>query len=291
MKLARIKTDQGRLDIVRVDGEALTSLSKGVPGLPDCMMALIEQWDNYRDQIAALPESADYQADQVTFLAPIERPGKIFAIGLNYADHIAESEVIAESKIDAPEHQTWFAKASTSVTGPFDPIERPIVSEALDYEAELVLVVGKRCKHVRPENVDEVVFGYCIGNDVSVRDWQMQTPQFTLGKSFDTSAPIGPWITTADEVDPSNLDIKLTVNGETQQSSNTRHMIFDCTAQLVHLSKAMTLEPGDLIFTGTPEGVGAAQKPPLWLKPGDRVRVEIEGLGAIDNSVVDEVNG
>jgi 2-keto-4-pentenoate hydratase/2-oxohepta-3-ene-1,7-dioic acid hydratase in catechol pathway len=173
----------------------------------------------------------------------------------------------------------------TAANGPFDAIEFPAVSQDLDYEAELVVVIGKRCRNVPQARVAEAIFGYCVGNDVSVRDWQKRTPQWTIGKSFDTHAPFGPWITTADEVNTSSLGIRSFVNGEQRQSSNTSQMLFDCAAQIEHLSQAMTLEPGDLIYTGTPAGVGMAHNPPVYLKPGDVVRVEIDGLGAIENRV------
>jgi 2-keto-4-pentenoate hydratase/2-oxohepta-3-ene-1,7-dioic acid hydratase in catechol pathway len=215
--------------------------------------------------------------------APVPRPGKILGIGLNYADHIAEAGM------QRPEHQLWFAKAVTAVTGPYDPIQRPVVSTKLDYEAELVFVVGQRCRHVPVDRADGAIFGYCAGNDVSVRDWQMRTGQFTLGKSFDTHAPFGPFIVTPDEIDPRNLGIRTFVNGEKRQDSNTKNLIFDCAAQLAHLSQVMTLEPGDVFFTGTPGGVGAAMKPPQFLKAGDRVRVEIDRIGFLENEVVDEV--
>jgi 2-keto-4-pentenoate hydratase/2-oxohepta-3-ene-1,7-dioic acid hydratase in catechol pathway len=149
-------------------------------------------------------------------------------------------------------------------------------------------VIGRRCRHVSREEARTVIFGYCVGNDVTVRDWQFKTSQFVLGKSFDTHAPIGPWIVTADAIDPHNLEIRSYVNGEERQHSNTRHFIFDCYAMVEHLSKAMTLEPGDLIFTGTPSGVGAVMKPPKFLAAGDVVRVEIDGIGAIENHVVNE---
>jgi 2-keto-4-pentenoate hydratase/2-oxohepta-3-ene-1,7-dioic acid hydratase in catechol pathway len=167
-------------------------------------------------------------------------------------------------------------------------VQLPRVSTSLDYEAELVFVIGKKCRHVSRDQAAAVIFGYCIGNDVSVRDWQFKTSQFILGKSFDTHAPIGPWIVTPEAIDPHNLDIRCLVNGDERQSSNTRHFIFDCYAMVEHLSKVMTLEPGDLIFTGTPAGVGAARKPPLWLREGDVVRIEIEGIGAIENRIVRE---
>jgi 2-keto-4-pentenoate hydratase/2-oxohepta-3-ene-1,7-dioic acid hydratase in catechol pathway len=171
----------------------------------------------------------------------------------------------------------------TSINAPFEPIELPMASEQVDYEAELVVIIGKRCKHVTAEKAAQVVFGYCAGNDVSVRDWQLRTSQWVLGKSFDTHAPMGPWIVTPDEIgDPHALGIRCFVNGEQRQSSNTRHLIFNVYDQIVHLSNATTLEPGDVIFTGTPGGVGLAMKPPRWLKPGDKVRVEIDRIGAIE---------
>jgi 2-keto-4-pentenoate hydratase/2-oxohepta-3-ene-1,7-dioic acid hydratase in catechol pathway len=216
-------------------------------------------------------------------LAPPVQPRKFFAIGLNYADHVAESG------LPTPEHLTVFAKASTCVTGPYDPIERPAVSNFLDYEGELGFVIGRRCRHVSAENAAEVIAGYLIVDDVSVRDWQIQTPQWSLAKSFDTHGPIGPWITTADEVgDPHALGIRTFVNGELRQESNTSQLIFDCFREVEILSQACTLEPGDVIATGTPSGIAAARDGQPWLVPGDRVRVEIDRLGAIENEVVQE---
>lgn len=260
----------------------ITSLTERLPDFPDDMIDLIRHWNVLERTVRDMPDTADYRLSDVRILPPVSRPGKVLGIGLNYADHIAESGVAS------PEHQVWFTKAVTSITGPFDPIERPAVSAALDYEAELVFVVGARCKHVDVADAAAAIFGYTVGNDVSVRDWQHRTGQYMIGKSFDTHAPIGPWLVTPDEIEPRDLAIRSFVNGEPRQESNTRHLIFDCAAQLAHLSQAMTMEPGDLIFTGTPGGVGAAMKPPKWLRPGDRVRVEIDGIGAIENDVVDE---
>lgn len=251
---------------------------------PGDTITLISQWAQMKRQLDSLVgglESAVPRAD-VTLLAPIARPGKIMAIGLNYADHIAESG------LGTPEHQTWFAKASTSVAAPFQDIQLPRVSTAVDYEAELVVVIGRPGRHISAKDALSHVFGYAVGNDVSVRDWQLRTPQWTLGKSFDTHAPFGPWIVTADEVDPNALDIRCHVNGELRQSSNTKNLVFDVARQIEHLSQAMTLEPGDLIFTGTPGGVGMAAKPPTFLKANDVVRVEIQKLGAIQNRFVPE---
>jgi len=153
----------------------------------------------------------------------------------------------------------------------------------VDYESELVVVIGAGGRNLDGEAARRAAFGYCVGNDVSVRDWQMRTGQWVIGKSFDTHAPFGPWITTSDEVDPHTLGIRGFVNGEKRQESNTRHLVFDVWAEIEHLSQAMTLEPGDLIFTGTPAGVGVAMRPPKFLQAGDVVRVEIDGLGAIEN--------
>ena len=191
--------------------------------------------------------------------------------------------------METPKEQVWFTKLPTSVNAPFAPVQMPKASNALDYEAELVAVIGKRCKHVPKERAHEVVFGYACGNDVTARDWQFKTPQWVLGKSFDTHAPFGPAIVTSDELgDPHNLGIRCIVNGETRQSSNTKHLVFNIWDQIACISQAMTLEPGDLIFTGTPGGVGIAAKPPRLLNVGDVMRVEIDRLGAIEARIVAE---
>jgi 2-keto-4-pentenoate hydratase/2-oxohepta-3-ene-1,7-dioic acid hydratase in catechol pathway len=165
----------------------------------------------------------------------------------------------------------------------------PRVSSALDYEGELGFVIGRRCRHVPRERAHEAIAGYLVVNDVTVRDWQLRIPTWTMGKSFDTHGPLGPWLTTADELgDPHGLRLRTWVNDELRQDSVTKHLIFDCFALVEHLSTAFTLEPGDVVSTGTPSGVGMAMKPPRLLKVGDRVRVEIEGLGALDNPVIAE---
>ncbi len=278
MKLVRYADSHGStLGVARDD--RVINLSKRWPELRDDMIALIKKWPDLASELPRLIADAapDAALADVRLLAPIARPGKIFAIGLNYADHVKETGQ------QVPAHQIWFTKAATSINSPFDPVELPKASEQVDYEAELVVVIGKRCKHVAQERAAEVVFGYCAGNDVSVRDWQLRTSQWVLGKSFDTHAPLGPWIVTADEIgDPHSLGIRCSVNGEPRQSSNTRHLIFSVFDQIAHLSSAMTLEPGDIIFTGTPGGVGLAMKPPQWLKAGDKVRVEIDRIGAIE---------
>jgi 2-keto-4-pentenoate hydratase/2-oxohepta-3-ene-1,7-dioic acid hydratase in catechol pathway len=216
-------------------------------------------------------------------IAPVPRPPKFLAIGLNYAAHVAESAM------KKPEHQLWFNKQSTCVVGPGDAIEVPIASTMVDYEGELAFVIGRRCRHVRAADAARVIAGYTIVNDVSVRDWQMRTQTMTMGKSFDTHGPMGPCIVTADELgDPHGLGLRTWVNGDLRQDAKTDDLIFNCYEMVEHLTTAFTLEVGDVIATGTPAGVGMAMKPPGWLVPGDTVRIEIEGIGALENPVVAE---
>jgi 2-keto-4-pentenoate hydratase/2-oxohepta-3-ene-1,7-dioic acid hydratase in catechol pathway len=282
MKLVRFSTTPTTQPMIGItDGMGVSALAAAVPEAPTDVISLIEGWPRFHTRIAGLP-NFDLELAEVCLHAPIARPGKIYAIGLNYADHAAEGG------LEPSKEQVWFTKPGTAVNGPYDPIERPRVSTQLDYEAELVVVIGRRARHLTRSEALSAVFGYCVGNDVSVRDWQVKTSQVTLGKSFDTHAPFGPWIVTADVLDPSDLAIWTLVNGQERQRSRTRNLIFDVAAQISHLSEAMTLEPGDVIFTGTPAGVGAARKPPVWLEPGDRVRIAIEGIGHIENVVVDE---
>lgn len=220
--------------------------------------------------------------DDVTPLAPVPRPGKVFAVGLNYANHIAETG------LQAPEVPTIFAKYANTICGPRDPIQRPRVSADLDYEGELAVVIGQHCRHVPRERAREVIGGYFVLNDVTVRDWQTQSSQWTMGKTFDTHAPTGPWLTLPDQVDAGDLTLRTLVNGELRQASNTRELVFDPFDLIAFTSQACTLEPGDIIATGTPGGVGFLMDPPRYLAPGDEVRVEIDGLGALVNEVVDE---
>jgi len=255
-------------------------------GLPSDMIELIARWQELKAdaESAAGRMETLIAAESVTWLAPIPRPGKIMAIGLNYADHIAESGQ------QTPEKQIWFSKAASAAHGPYADAQLPKASTRTDYEAELVAVIGVRGRHISREAAPAAVFGWCAGNDVSVRDWQMRTSQWVLGKSFDTHAPFGPWIVTSDEVpDPHALPIRGFVNGEKRQDSNTCNLVFNVWDQLEELSQVMTLEPGDLIYTGTPGGVGTAMRPPQFLKDGDVVRIEIEGVGTIENTFRPEV--
>jgi 2-keto-4-pentenoate hydratase/2-oxohepta-3-ene-1,7-dioic acid hydratase in catechol pathway len=239
------------------------------------------------DHVSDRETGESHALEDVRLLAPV-RPRKFLAIGLNYADHIAESGM------QAPEFPIFFNKQATCVVGPDDDIHMPRVSSLLDYEGELALVIGKRCRHVSIEEAPEVIAGYTITNDVSVRDWQLRTPTMTMGKSFDTHGPLGPWIVTGDEIgDPHTLQIRTFVNEEKRQDGSTSEMVFNCFEQVAHLSEAFTLEPGDVIATGTPAGVGAVRQPfpEGLLKVGDVVRIEIDGIGSLTNTVVEEPAG
>ena len=215
--------------------------------------------------------------------APVPRPPKIICIGLNYRDHAIESN------LPIPETPTVFAKFPTAVIGPGASIVLPKNSSRPDYEAEMAVVIGRGGRHIAASAWRDHVFGYTCLNDVSARDFQMATSQWMIGKTFDTFAPIGPWIVTADEIeDPHNLEISLTIDGEELQHSNTKNLIFRIPELIAHLSSVFTLEPGDIIATGTPSGVGFARKPPRYLKAGDTCTVRIDGIGELTNPVVAE---
>jgi len=275
VKIARFDSGHGP-EIGIVTDEGLVPVGRTSPGLPADMSAIIADWDRHAPEFRRIAaEGGALPLDPAQLLAPVARPGKILAIGLNYADHIAESGM------ETPTDQVWFCKHDNAVNGPHAPIQIPRVSSMVDYEAEMVAVIGKGGRHIPAGDAPGRVFGYCVGNDVSVRDWQWKTPQWMLGKSFDTHGPFGPWITTADEIgDPHRLGIRAIVNGDVRQNSNTRHLVFNVWDQIALLSQAMTLSPGDIIYTGTPGGVGAATK--SWLRPGDVCRIEIDELGAIE---------
>jgi len=256
-------------------------------GFPD-MLSVIAGGAAARASIAsylkAVPPAAGKSLDRVVLLAPIPKPPKLICVGLNYRDHAAEA------KMEIPSVPTIFSKFNTAITGPGAPIILPKNTAKPDYEAEFAVVIGTGGRHIPASQWRDHVYGYMCLNDVSARDFQLATSQWLMGKTFDTFAPCGPWLTTADEIeDPHNLDISLTINGETLQNSNTKHLIFGIPALIEFLSSAFTLEPGDIITTGTPAGVGFSKKPPRWLLPGDDVVVKIQGLGELRNPVVAEV--
>lgn len=282
MRLARF-TVSGSTRIGKVVGETVVDLSS-VTGETASMRQVLTDLPRLRADLEAVTQPA-YALAEVTLEAPITDPQKFLAIGMNYQAHAEESRAAGHK---VPATQLWFNKQVSCINGPYADVERPVVSEELDYEAELAYVIGTQCRNVKPEEALSMVAGYLICNDVTVRDWQHRTPTFTLGKSFDTHGPIGPWITTSDEVgNAEDLMMTLSVNGDERQRSSTNDLIYKIADQIAYLSTVMTLYPGDLIATGTPAGIAAVTR--NWLKPGDVVRIEIEKLGFIENKIVQAV--
>jgi 2-keto-4-pentenoate hydratase/2-oxohepta-3-ene-1,7-dioic acid hydratase in catechol pathway len=263
--------------------DEVVDLSDPAAGLPASMRDLLALGPAALDQVRAAPTTgaARHPRAEVALHAPVPDPPNILAIGMNYRAHVAEMGR------EPPEWQYWFNKQRTSIAGPGDPIVLPTVSDSVDYEGELALVIGPRCQHVPAARALEVVAGYTVINDVSARDWQWRSPTFTMGKSFDSHAPCGPELVTGDELgDPGQLGIRTWVNDELRQDSTTADLIFDCAAMIEYLTTAFPLEPGTIIATGTPAGVGAGFSPPKFLADGDVVRIAIEGVGELVNPVV-----
>ena len=277
----------GRRGAGVVRGDAVVDLS-GPDGFAS-VEAILEGGAGALDRVRRLAETgAALPLTELTLHAPVRRPSKFLAIAANYQSHI--DEVLAYNPAYVPpDHQRWFTKLPSCINDPFAPILIPPESTEIDYEAELAVVIGRRCRRVKAEDAAGVIAGYTVCNDVSARDWQKRSPTIMLGKSFDTHGPLGPWLVTPDEVgDPHTLRVTCTVNGETRQDGNTSEMINDCWEQIAYLSTVCTLEPGDVIATGTPKGTGAGLKPPRLLNPGDVVRCEVERVGAIEATVVSE---
>lgn len=284
MKLVTF-SNNGAARLGALHGEQVIDLNRADSGLPADIIAFLEAGDAALQTARKVVDAASggVELSQIKLLSPIPRPRKIICIGLNYSDHAAESGQ------PVPQYPIVFCKWDNAVVGSGDNIILPRVSEQVDYEAELGFVIGKRGRHVSVDNAMSYVAGYMPINDVSARDYQLRISQWTMGKTFDTFAPMGPALVTADEIaDPQDLDIRLTINGEVLQDSNTSKLIFGIPQLVAALSEVMTLEPGDVVSTGTPPGVGMARKPPRWLKPGDVVNVEIEGLGVLSNPVIAE---
>jgi 2-keto-4-pentenoate hydratase/2-oxohepta-3-ene-1,7-dioic acid hydratase in catechol pathway len=283
MRLVTFRADGAVQPGVAAGGRAIGLAGAGFPDLLSVVAGGAAARAKIGAWIAAPPPGAARDLAAVTLLAPIPRPPKLICVGLNYRDHALETNM------QLPETPTIFAKFPTAVIGPGEPIVLPRSSSRPDYEAEFAFVIGQGGRHIPAADWREHVFGYTILNDVSARDFQMATTQWTIGKSFDTFAPMGPWIVTPDEIpDPHNLDIRLTVNGEKLQDSNTRHLIFGIPDLIAYLSSVFTLEPGDVVSTGTPGGVGFARRPPRYLQPGDEVVVSVEGIGDLRNPVAAE---
>ena len=285
MKLATVLTDHGpRVVGVSLDGRYVDLCAVDAK-LPTTLRDILSATEGLAAAAHALATGLT-KGPFVTgrLLAPIQNPGKVFCIGLNYRDHAIETN----SPI--PSEPVVFNKFSQAVVGPEDSVILPKVAHEVDYEAELVVIIGKQGKNISKANAFSYVAGYTCGNDISARDWQKGRPggQWLLGKTPDTFAPTGPYLVTADEVDPHNIKIGLRLNGETLQNSSTKELIFGVDEVIAHVSQLITLQPGDLIFTGTPPGVGVARTPPIYLKPGDRMEVEIEDVGVLVNPGVGE---
>ncbi|MDM0032404.1 fumarylacetoacetate hydrolase family protein [Variovorax sp. J22P271] len=279
---------RGRVSIGKLVGAQVIDLPSSDRQLPATMLELLQGGAALMDRARAVASETAVTVPlaDVRLLAPVPNPSKFLAIGMNYAKHVKES---IDLGFKMPEAQVWFNKQVSCINGPFDPVHIPFVSEQLDYEVELCVVIGKRCRHVKAEDARSVIAGYMVTNDFTVRDWQLRSPTMTIGKSFNTTGPIGPWLVTDDEIaDPHALPMRLIVNGEVRQQDTTGSMVANAFQQIEHLSAAFTLEPGDLIATGTPSGVAIAMKPPVWLKVGDVVRAEIDQLGFIENRIVAE---
>ena len=284
MKLCTFtRAGEQRLGAVR--GERIVDLRAADPALPGSMLELLQGGDDALERARRALESARGEHEraraEIALLPPVPNPAKIACIGLNYRDHAAEV------KMALPEHVTVFAKWPNTLIGDGAPIVIPSLSHRVDYEAELAFVVGKRAHAVAEEDAGAYIAGYMCFNDVSVRDYQSRTSQWTIGKVFDTHGPCGPVLVTRDEIpDPGNLWLRTSIDGEVLQDSSTAQMVFGVPRLIAELSAVMTLEPGDLIATGTPAGVGLARTPRRWIKPGERVRVEIERIGALENLAV-----
>jgi 2-keto-4-pentenoate hydratase/2-oxohepta-3-ene-1,7-dioic acid hydratase in catechol pathway len=287
MKLARF-TAKGETQIGIVIEGRVIPLTDLISDAPTSLKQVIAGGSEMHARLQAALGGArgGVPLESVKLEAPIPDPQKYLAIGMNYADHVEEAR---KGGVTMPNVQVWFNKQVSCINGPFDAVHLPRVSKMVDYEAELGVVIGKRCRHVSAADAKDMIGGYFVANDVTARDWQFASPTFTLGKSFDTHGPIGPWIVTPDEIpDPHALQMRLFVNGVLRQNQSTSQMIYNIYAQIEHLSKVMTLEPGDLLATGTCAGVGIARGPEGMLKAGDVVRVEIDGIGHIENSFIAE---
>ena len=269
-----------------VVGEEIVDLTVAGVGLPGDMLELLKNGPGGLERAAsAIEDSPRLSLREVRLLAPVPRPSKVLAIGMNYRDHIRELGR------EAPEYQYWFNKQRTCIVGPGADIVVPRVSNMVDYEGELAMIVARRCNYVPVDRAMDMIAGFTVMNDVSVRDWQWRTPTFTMGKSFDTHGPMGPWFVTPDDIeDPQELRIRTWVNDDLRQDSSTAEMIFSCAEQVSYLSNGFTLEPGDVILTGTPSGVGASFDPPKWLAPGDVVRVTIDSIGTLENPVAADIS-
>ena len=277
-----------RLGLVLDDLKTVIDLQAADAAQPDDMITLCASGPAGMEAAARAARNAAADAacaiDSIRLLPPVPRPGKILCLGLNYADHAAEG---GNAK---PDYPSFFMRGASSLCAHGAPLIRPRASSKLDYEAELAVVIGRRARHLTEADALDAVAGYSCFNDGSLRDYQRKTAQWTIGKNFDETGAFGPWLVPASDLPPGavGLQIESRLNGQVMQSSNTRHMLFPVVETLCLITEAITLEPGDLIIMGTPAGVGYARTPPVWMQPGDRIEIEIEGIGVLSNPVQDE---
>lgn len=289
MKIVGFESDSG-LRLGLVEGDRVVDLNAADPKLPDDLGAVLAATDGDLGALGEIakraPASARRPLAGLPYALPVARPGKIICLGLNYLDHVKEGP----QRDNIPQFPTIFMRGLTSMVPHESPILRPKVSDQLDYEAELILVVGRRAKHLTLDNALSCIAGYACGNEGSVREFQRKTTQWDMGKNFDRTGGFGPWMVTADELPPAakGLKIESRLNGKVMQSDDTANMMFPIPEMLVYVTQGMTLEPGDIVFTGTPSGVGHARKPPAWMRAGDVCEIEIEGIGVLRNPIADE---
>jgi 2-keto-4-pentenoate hydratase/2-oxohepta-3-ene-1,7-dioic acid hydratase in catechol pathway len=284
---------QGGPRIGIVEGDQVIDLQAAEPRVPNDLAEWLAKTNGDTKQLAEIakraPASARKPLSSIAYALPVGRPGKIVCLGLNYLEHVKEGS----QRDNIPKFPTIFMRGLTSLVPHGASILRPLASETLDYEAELILVIGKRAKHLTAANATSCIAGYSCGNEGSVREFQRKTTQWDMGKNFDRTGGFGPWLITADELPDAakGLKIQSRLNGTVMQSDNTDNMMFPIVEMLVYITQGITLEPGDVIFTGTPSGVGHARKPPVWMKNGDTIEVEIERIGTLRNPIADEKTG
>jgi 2-keto-4-pentenoate hydratase/2-oxohepta-3-ene-1,7-dioic acid hydratase in catechol pathway len=290
MKIVGFRADGGRRMGV-VDGDSVIDIQHSDPNAPRDIAGWLRRTRGDMTGLADLakraPAGARRPLQGLRYDLPIGRPGKIVCLGLNYLDHVKEGS----QRDNIPKFPTIFMRGLTSLVAHESPIIRPKISETLDYEAELIIVIGKRAKHLTMDNAYDCIAGYSCGNEGSVREFQRKTTQWDMGKNFDHTGGFGPWIVTADELPRGGKGLKIEsrLNGEVMQSDNTDNMMFPVAETLVYITQGITLEAGDVIFTGTPSGVGHARKPnPVWMRHGDVCEVEIEGIGTLRNPIQNE---
>jgi len=281
--------NNGEQRIGLLQGDQVVDLSIAAPDLPSELVEIIEGGDDCLKMIKTAQEGANPESlvpiDKLDWLPPTRKAGKIICLGLNYAAHAAEGGH------ERPEYPSFFMRGNSSLVAHEKPIIRPIASETLDYEAELVAIVGKKAKHVKQEDALDYIWGYSVFNEASIRQYQRKTAQWTIGKNFDNTGGFGPIVVTADELPPGadGLQIQTRLNGEVLQNATTDMMLFNVKETIELLTECLTLEPGDLLVMGTPSGVGHARKPPLWMKAGDICEIEIENIGILRNPIEDEI--